>query len=151
MPKLGRMIFKSKGRDVVERFLLSMEKQYMAEHRGEEALWTSTIRKAWSDAFYDVKLGTSHPSESNMRTVKREARRFLMEGGNWAAGREGYCELAEISPEWISDQAKKALNNGPPQPIPPGTTMMEPIPFFRRYKKGKKPSNPCKIYAEVGE
>ncbi|GAG69103.1 unnamed protein product, partial [marine sediment metagenome] len=53
-------------------------------------------------------------------------------------------------PEWIKDQATKAIKDGPPQPIPPGTTMMEQIPFFRRYKKKcKKDNNPCKIYAEV--
>lgn len=116
MPKLGRMIFKRMGRDSVERFLLSLLKQYQQERRSEEALWCRIVTLAWQDAFYKPSVSKN---DGEVSKVKRDAIKFLTEGDGFLAHRETCCENSELSPDWIRQAALKALKDGPPQPSPP--------------------------------
>jgi len=118
MPKLGRMIFKKKGRDSVERFLLSMLKEYQQEQRSDEALWCRIVVTAWQDAFYKPSAMSRH-ADNAARQCKRDAIGFLTGEHTWNDHRERVCSNSEISASWIKQEALKALKEGPPQPSPP--------------------------------
>ena len=93
----------------VERYLISVEREHLEEQRGSEAMWTAVIRKAWSDAFYHIKLACSRPGQNTERLTKKEARSFLLGDFGWRRTRIEYCDYADIDPEWLEQQARKAM------------------------------------------
>lgn len=70
--------------------------------RGEVALWRAVIVQALMDA-------ASASGKQEMQQSKQEAIRWLLRGG------EDFsivCEMAEMNPERVREQAVRALENG---------------------------------------
>jgi hypothetical protein len=117
---LGRQVYKKLGRDTVERFLASREKEYMDNQQPEQALWCATVRKAWADAFYKITPASGNGGSKQLpASIKRDAINWLTGEGNNEKDRISCCDSCDISPEWIKQEALKALKEGPPQPAPP--------------------------------
>jgi hypothetical protein len=118
-PGLGKQVYKKLGRDTVERYLSAREKECIREQKPEAALWCATMRRAWSDAFYPISPTSSAGSKGARGIIKRDAILFLTGERDNERDRETVCTSCDISPEWIKEQALKAMKHGPPQPAPP--------------------------------